>query len=65
VDAWARWDQARVWYGVVLVASVRPKMQERPGSVTVQRDASDGRSDHWPSLASVSEVSELLLLLVC
>jgi hypothetical protein len=64
VDAWARWDQARVCYGVVLVASARPREVERPGTVTIQRDSRDGRSDHSPELSSVSEVSELLPLLV-
>ena len=65
MDAWARWDQATAWYGDVLVASARPKVQERPYTLTIQRYSRDGRSDHWPELSSVSVASELLPLLVC
>jgi hypothetical protein len=65
VDVWAGRVLPQVAYEDVLVASARPKAPERPCTLTIRRNSRDGRSDHSPSLASVSVASELLPLLVC
>src|SRR6266852_2096803 len=64
-DVWAGRALPQMAFGDVLVASARPKAQERPCTLTIQRDSRDSQSDRSPSLASDGGAAELLLLLVC